>query len=132
MEEEYRRIAREVDEFGLTDPFDEYDENRERGLEGQIRLSDDAELAFRQISVGFRKWILRYISDCSGQRINFLHGNRLFKVALNAVHNRHSVMIQQLDHLENSDLPSINVNEFIKDNVRDRDDVVWPDMPLRK
>ena len=46
----------------------------------QKRLSNDSELAWKQIGTGFRKWILRYISECKGQRDYEYHTERLAKI----------------------------------------------------
>ena len=43
----------------------------------QERLSNDPDLAWKQIGTGFRKWILRYISECRGERMYSYHTKRL-------------------------------------------------------
>lgn len=77
---ELERIARDVAENNSLDVFDEAEENFQRGVEFQPRLSDDINLAWKQIGTGFRKWILRYISDCAGQKQYMYHTNRLNKI----------------------------------------------------
>ena len=77
---ELSRIAREVANNDALDIFDQMEANFERGMGDVLRLSDEIDLAWKQIGTGFRKWILRYISDCPGQKNNDIHINRLFKV----------------------------------------------------
>ena len=53
VERELSRIQREVDENEDLDVFDEYFLNLEtRGFSGQVRLSDDTDLAWKQIGTG--------------------------------------------------------------------------------
>ena len=62
-----------------VDVFDHYEEgliSRSMAL-GDIRLSNDAKLAWKQIGTGYRKWIHRYMTGCSGERIYNYHSNRL-------------------------------------------------------
>jgi hypothetical protein len=80
VERELSRIQREVDENDDLDIFDRMEEDYMRGVDTQIRLSSDIDLAWKQIGTGFRKWILRYISDCNGQKTYSYHTNRLTKV----------------------------------------------------
>jgi hypothetical protein len=80
VERELSRIQREVDANDDLDIFDRFEEDMMRGISAQIRLSDDVDLAWRQIGTGFRKWILRYIADCNGQKTYQYHTNRLAKI----------------------------------------------------
>ena len=43
----------------------------------QERLSNNPDLAWKQIGTGFRKWILRYISECRGERMYSYYTKRL-------------------------------------------------------
>ena len=74
------RIARQVADNDSIDIFDLIENEYERGNPTEVRLSDDINLAWKQIGTGFRKWILRYISDCGGQKNYAYHTNRLAKV----------------------------------------------------
>ena len=49
-------------------------------IQFQERLSLNPDLAWKQIGTGFRKWILRYISECNGQKTYSYHTNRLAKI----------------------------------------------------
>jgi hypothetical protein len=81
VERELNRIQREVDSNDELDVFDQYFSAMEvRGFDGQVRLSNDVDLAWKQIGTGFRKWILRYIADCNGQKTYQYHTNRLAKI----------------------------------------------------
>lgn len=80
VERELSRIQREVDANDDLDIFDRFEEDMMRGVETQIRLSDNIDLAWKQIGTGFRKWILRYISECNGQKTYGHHTNRLKKI----------------------------------------------------
>lgn len=81
IERELSRIQREVDANDDLDVFDRFEEDMMRGIgDAQVRLSDDVDLAWRQIGTGFRKWILRYISECNGQATYAYHTNRLAKI----------------------------------------------------
>ena len=80
VERELSRIQREVDANDDLDIFDRMEEDMMRGVDTQIRLSSDIDLAWKQIGTGFRKWILRYISECNGQKSYNYHTNRLSKV----------------------------------------------------
>jgi len=88
-----KRKRRNADSF---DPFDDYEaqlENGERAT-AAVRLSPDPALALRQIRTGFQKWILRYVSECSGQATYGIHTKRLEFIsdnvweAMNSVSNR--------------------------------------------
>ena len=79
---ELSRIAREVADNDALDIFDQMEANFERGMGDILRLSDDIDLAWKQIGTGFRKWILRYISDCNGQKNYTYHTRRLSKVII--------------------------------------------------
>jgi hypothetical protein len=71
-----RKRRSDIDSY---DPFDDYEaqlENGERAT-ASVRLSTDVALALRQIRTGFQKWILRYVSECSGQREYGIHTKRL-------------------------------------------------------
>merc|ERR1712003_232175 len=77
-----KRKRRDADSF---DPFDDYEtqlENGERAT-AAVRLSPDPALALRQIRTGFQKWILRYVSECSGQREYGIHTKRLETISDN-------------------------------------------------
>lgn len=80
VERELARIQREVDANDDLDIFDRFEEDMMRGVDAQIRLSNDVDLAWKQIGTGFRKWILRYIADCNGQKNYQYHTNRLQKI----------------------------------------------------
>ena len=80
VERELARIQREVDANDDIDIFDRFEEDMMRGIAAEIRLSNDVDLAWKQIGTGFRKWILRYISECNGQATYNYHTNRLAKV----------------------------------------------------
>ena len=79
---ELSRIAREVANNDALDIFDQMEANFERGMGDVLRLSDEIDLAWKQIGTGFRKWILRYISDCNGQKNYTYHTRRLSKVII--------------------------------------------------
>merc|ERR1711915_1006398 len=53
VSEQCKRKRRDADAF---DPFDDY----------EAQLENGPALALRQIRTGFQKWILRYVSECSG------------------------------------------------------------------
>ena len=75
------RIAREVKDHDSLDILDQLEEDLQRGVPVDIRaLSNDPNVAWNQIETSFRKWILRYISDCNGQKMYNYHTNRLAKV----------------------------------------------------
>ena len=89
IDNELERIRRQVEENEDLDFFDRYFEaqqknNGERGFsldqQFQERLSAEPNLAWKQIGTGFRKWILRYISECNGQATYSYHTSRLAKV----------------------------------------------------
>ena len=89
IDNELERIRREIDENPELDFFDQYfaaqqQNNGERGFsldeQFQERLASEPNLAWKQIGTGFRKWILRYISECNGQAAYSYHTNRLAKV----------------------------------------------------
>jgi len=75
------RRRRETSEF--VDPFDEYEMDWQRGVDTQIRLSNDLNIAWKQIAVAYRKWVVRYLSECSGQQEHQYHTRRLVKIARN-------------------------------------------------
>jgi hypothetical protein len=75
------RHRRETDAF--FDPFDEHEMNNERGIESQVRLSNDVNVAWKQIAVAYRKWSVRYIAECYGQSEHQYHTKRLIKIANN-------------------------------------------------
>jgi len=96
VDAELSRIQRDVNDNDALDFFDQYfskqakEASQERGLgasgdvevqsmdvQFQERLSDEPNLAWKQIGTGFRKWILRYISECKGQREYNYHTKRL-------------------------------------------------------
>jgi len=97
-EAELSRIQRDVDDNDELDFFDRYfsiqsKTSQERGLgasgdvevpsmdaQFQERLSSEPNLAWKQIGTGFRKWILRYISECYGQRTYSYHTGRLERI----------------------------------------------------
>ena len=61
----------------ILDPFDRFEEDLMNGIEdAQVLLSDDPRDAWYQIGDGFRKWILRYISECPGQYPYHLRRNK--------------------------------------------------------
>ena len=74
------RIQREVDANDDIDTFDRYEEDLMAGIDAELSLSGDAGLAWKQIGTGFRKWILRYVADCGGQKTYQLHTTRLDKI----------------------------------------------------
>ena len=74
------RIQREVDANDDIDTFDRYEEDLMAGIDAELSLSGDAGLAWKQIGTGFRKWILRYVADCVGQKTYQLHTARLDKI----------------------------------------------------
>lgn len=92
---ELNRIQREVDDEAALDFFDMYfasqaKQSNERGIsesgdveipsmdkQFQERLANEPNLAWKQIGTGFRKWILRYISECHGQAAFQHHTRRL-------------------------------------------------------
>jgi hypothetical protein len=84
VQNELSRIAREVADNDSIDIFDQMEAAYERGdgerSFGERALSSDVNLAWKQIGTGFRKWILRYISDCRGQKEFSYHTNRLAKI----------------------------------------------------
>lgn len=69
---ERRRIAREIENNGELDIFDQIFDfeadpvSQERGMLAP-RLADEPNLAWKQIGTGFRKWILRYLAECYGE-----------------------------------------------------------------
>ena len=77
---ELSRIAREVADNDDIDIFDDIFENWDRSSDSMRALSSNQNLAWKQIGTGFRKWILRYISACGGQKQYQYHTNRLAKV----------------------------------------------------
>ena len=80
-QQELNRIAREVEDNESLDIFDQLEEDLLRGDPADIRaLSNDPNVAWKQIGTGFRKWILRYISDCGGQKQYQYHTKGLAKV----------------------------------------------------
>jgi hypothetical protein len=81
------------------DPFDDYEaqlENGERAT-ASVRLADDVALALRQIRTGFQKWILRYVSECSGQREYGIHTKRLEVISDNVFDAMNSIDALEID-----------------------------------
>ena len=78
-EDRNRRSA----EKEFEDPFDAFEANLERGIEGHVRLNSDVDVAFKEICVGFRKWSVRYLSECNGQQTHHYHTRRLITIANN-------------------------------------------------
>lgn len=74
---------RRSDGEDFVDPFDEFDKESQRGVSTQIRLSNDLDMAFKQIATAFRKWAVRYIAECWGQAEHQYHTKRLVKIATN-------------------------------------------------
>ena len=100
------RIAREVKDNDSLDIFDQMEDDFQRGVAGDVRaLSNDPNLAWKQIGTGFRKWILRYINDCGGQKQFQYHTNRLAKLQLSVQTAYETVAASQeedYDSFENS------------------------------
>ena len=81
VQQELNRIAREVEDNESLDIFDQLEDDFQQGVPVDINaLSNDQNVAWNQIGTGFRQWILRYISDCGGQKKYNYHTNRLAKV----------------------------------------------------
>lgn len=103
---ELSRIAREVADNDSIDVFDLMEADYQRGVEESPRaLSSDPNLAWKQIGTGFRKWILRYISDCYGQVTYGYQTNRLEKIHGNVMEAFETVGASQeedYDNFENS------------------------------
>lgn len=79
--DEETRHRREAEGDLYFDPFDSYeDELQEARSNAAVRLSGDMALALRQIRTGYQKWILRYISECNGQKLYGAHSKRLRKM----------------------------------------------------
>ena len=74
------RIQREVDANDDLDIFDRIEEDMMRGVGTQRAPSADPDIAWKQIGTAFRKWILRYLSECFGQKSYGHHTNRLTRV----------------------------------------------------
>ncbi len=99
--EEFPRHRREFDDYDdlvFFDPFDaaeeDYEAARSSIINGkvnnfeknikiihEVRLANELGFAWRQIATGFRKWILRYVAECHGQREYQMHTKRLIKIA---------------------------------------------------
>ena len=80
-QQELNRIAREVEDNESLDIFDQLEDDFQQGVPVDINaLSNDQNVAWQQIGTGFRQWILRYISDCGGQKKYNYHTNRLDEV----------------------------------------------------
>merc|ERR1712046_47897 len=91
-----RKRRNDLDAF---DPFDDYEaqlENGERAT-AAVRLADDPALALRQIRTGFQKWILRYVSECSGQREYGIHTKRLQFITDNVYGAMNSIEVLDID-----------------------------------
>jgi hypothetical protein len=91
-----RKRRSDIDTY---DPFDDYEaqlENGERAT-AAVRLSNDKALALRQIRTGFQKWILRYVSECSGQREYGLHTKRLEFISDNVYSAMTSIQSSDID-----------------------------------
>jgi hypothetical protein len=84
VQDELTRIARDVTDNDAIDIFDQMELAYEQGLGERgflnLRLSDEPNLAWRQIETGFRKWALRYISECGGQKQYQYHTKRIKKI----------------------------------------------------
>merc|ERR1711915_89119 len=96
VSEQCKRKRRDADAF---DPFDDYEaqlENGERAT-AAVRLANDPALALRQIRTGFQKWILRYVSECSGQREYGIHTKRLESISDNVYDAMTSVTSSTID-----------------------------------
>lgn len=81
VEVELNRIQRDIedeleDKLINIDIFDQMELAFQRGS-NSVRLSSDVEVAWKQIGTAFRKWILRYIAECGGERNYKAHTNRL-------------------------------------------------------
>ena len=89
VDNEFERIRREVAENEELDFFDRYfeaeqknDDDRRSSFEEEFQqlISSAPGLAWSEIELGFRKLILRYISECKGQAAYGYHINRLAKI----------------------------------------------------
>jgi len=86
FQEEFPRHRRELDDYDdldFFDPFDAAEEDYEAARSSiiNVRLANELGFAWRQIATGFRKWILRYVAECNGQREYQMHTKRLIKIA---------------------------------------------------
>jgi len=91
-----RKRRNDEDSF---DPFDDYEaqlENGERAT-AAVRLSENVPLALRQLRTGFQKWILRYVSECSGQREYGIHTKRLEAISDNVYGTMNNITSLGLD-----------------------------------
>lgn len=89
VDREMSRIQREIDESNEPDIFDEYfdsfenpgtDRNQqEKALFEYIIAQEDTKV-WRQIGTGFKKFILRYMADCGGEKNFQYHSRRLNKI----------------------------------------------------
>ena len=80
-QQELNRIAREVGDKDSLDIFDQVEEDFQQGELADISaLSNDPIIAWKQIGTGVSKWILRYISDCNGEKKFSYHTKRLNQV----------------------------------------------------
>jgi hypothetical protein len=61
------------------DVFETNLSNEERGLQVDMRLSAEPDLALKQITTGLKKWALRYIAECPGEDKAMTQSNRLVK-----------------------------------------------------
>jgi len=71
-----KRRSNEIDVFDI---FEDSLQERTMGVH-DLRLSTLADVAWKQIGTGYRKWINRYMAGCSGEEIYNYHSNRLNKV----------------------------------------------------
>ena len=62
------------------DVFESNLSNEERGLQVDMRLSAEPDLALKQITTGLKKWALRYVAECPGEDKAMTQSNRLVKV----------------------------------------------------
>jgi len=98
--DEYRKVQgsanrgrRDTPDFDEDDPFDVYWNTPESERTAAPRLDLDPARALRQIRTGFQKWILRYISECSGQEDYGLHSRRLMAITDNVFEKMKSIQV---------------------------------------
>ena len=74
------RKRRETDDEDSLDVFDLYEDDIKTRGTATIRLSEDVDMAWKQIGTGIRKWVLRYLAECPGERKTQNHTKRYIKV----------------------------------------------------
>lgn len=89
VDREMSRIQREIDESNEPDIFDEYfdsfekpgtDRSQQEKSLAEYIILQESEKVWRQIGTGFKKFILRYMANCGGEKNYQYHTKRINKI----------------------------------------------------